>query len=166
MWLRVLRSVFNLCCNCWTYVIVGPTLARDVPFSAVYWALYEESKRYLTSLFDRRDTRGASFLAPFLAGAGSGSIASLISNPFDVVKTRRQALAFGPESTSTPKKTYNTFSMMRVVVEEEGWSALMSGAAARVIRISLACSIMITAYETGKSYFRKRKMISDESIKA
>ena len=121
----------------WRYLWngLGPTLWRDVPFSAIYWygyealkerayrqwgggsgsgngngyedgdvgrrlgssrgggreSLEEHRRRQLmagkkTSEFTYGQTLGVSFMS----GAASGGVASLITQPFDVVKTRRQ----------------------------------------------------------------------------
>ncbi|KAH9946673.1 mitochondrial carrier domain-containing protein [Amylocystis lapponica] len=65
---------------------LGPTLWRDVPFSGIYWAGYETWKR----AFGRRGMSGPQ--VAFASGAISGTTAALLTSPFDVLKTRRQAL--------------------------------------------------------------------------
>jgi hypothetical protein len=63
-----------------------PTLWRDVPFSAFYWVGVER----LRSHFGGKDRSLHTFRVHFLSAAISGSIASALTHPFDVVKTRRQ----------------------------------------------------------------------------
>ena len=78
---------------------VGVTLLRDVPFSAVYWACYEDFK---VRLDYTRQHRPRPFFPPMfspmgaslLAAASSGSRAAILTFPFDVIKTQQQA-AFG-----------------------------------------------------------------------
>ncbi|KAI8077700.1 mitochondrial carrier domain-containing protein [Halteromyces radiatus] len=65
-----------------------PTMLRDVPFSAIYWMMYEELKRDLHA--DHQKTHLQQFQFSFLAGATSGTVAAVVTTPFDVVKTRRQ----------------------------------------------------------------------------
>lgn len=50
---------------------LGPTLLRDVPFSAMYWYNYEMGKRWLC---ERNHTREPTFAITFLSGAASGSV--------------------------------------------------------------------------------------------
>ncbi|PNF33718.1 Solute carrier family 25 member 40 [Cryptotermes secundus] len=62
---------------------LGSTLLRDVPFSGIYWFHYEKIKGILSPGVP-------SFGVSFVAGAAAGSIASVATNPFDVVKTHQQ----------------------------------------------------------------------------
>ena len=74
---------------------VGPTLWRDVPFSGLYWAGYETCKRRL----GRLGYEGAG--VAFVSGAVSGTTAALLTSPFDVLKTRRQALLMAATTKTT-----------------------------------------------------------------
>ncbi|XP_069504485.1 mitochondrial glutathione transporter SLC25A40 isoform X2 [Ambystoma mexicanum] len=65
----------------------GPTVLRDVPFSAIYWYNYEHGKNWLCQTYNRVEP---SVTISFAAGAASGAVAAVITLPFDVVKTRRQ----------------------------------------------------------------------------
>ncbi|KAG7282158.1 hypothetical protein CRUP_034905 [Coryphaenoides rupestris] len=49
----------------------GPTLLRDVPFSAMYWYNYERGKAWMC---DRYGTTEPTFAITFLSGAASGSV--------------------------------------------------------------------------------------------
>ena len=71
-----------------------PTLWRDVPFSGMYWLTYERTKARLEDLQLARSqapTFGSQFRISFLSGAAAGSVAALVTQPFDVVKTQVQA---------------------------------------------------------------------------
>jgi solute carrier family 25 protein 39/40 len=116
---------------------LGATLWRDVPFSGLYWAGYETGKK----LFKARGFDGAP--ASFVSGATSGIFAALVTSPFDVIKTRRQAMIMS-SSTST---TTSTFPMLAQVVRTEGVSALYAGLGPRMVKIAPACGIMIACYE-------------------
>lgn len=51
----------------------GPTLLRDVPFSAMYWYNYEKGKMWLC---ERYNTREPTFAITFTSGAVSGSVSA------------------------------------------------------------------------------------------
>lgn len=77
-------------------------------------------------------------------------IAATLTNPFDVVKTRRQALdspirpRSGPHS---PAQLTKTFAILFNVAKREGWPALMRGLTPRLAKVGPACGIMIGCYE-------------------
>ena len=66
---------------------LSPMLLRDVPFSVLYWLCYEYFKLEFT-----RSWLGDRYAAiiPFLSGSMSGTIAAVVTNPLDVVKTHMQ----------------------------------------------------------------------------
>merc|ERR1719397_2006740 len=67
---------------------LGPTLARDVPFSSLYLAFYDLLKQKVAS---QTQLAGISPEAAHMtAGLGAGLLASLVTQPADVVKTQMQ----------------------------------------------------------------------------
>ncbi|KAF9453758.1 mitochondrial carrier [Macrolepiota fuliginosa MF-IS2] len=116
---------------------LGPTLWRDVPFSGLYWASYEGWK----SFFARRGYEGAS--VAFVSGAASGIISALITSPFDVLKTRRQALIMSASNVEFRR----TIPLLLRIVRTEGVPALFAGILPRVVKIAPACGIMISCFE-------------------
>lgn len=114
-----------------------PTLWRDVPFSGLYWASYEGMK----GQFEKRGRSGPS--VAFICGATSGTVAALLTSPFDVLKTRGQALVM-----STPgQQRMNALPLIQQIVRTEGVSALFAGLGPRIAKIAPACGIMIACYE-------------------
>ncbi|KAH7731927.1 carrier protein [Aphelenchoides avenae] len=63
------------------------TMLRDIPFSGLYWSGYEFFKSLLLAHLGRERTN---FYVSFACGATSGTIAAVLTLPFDVVKTHRQ----------------------------------------------------------------------------
>ena len=59
---------------------LAPTLLRDVPFSGIYVVLYRAFK----------PQSGGGPMGDFLAGLASGLLSTLVTHPFDVIKTRAQ----------------------------------------------------------------------------
>lgn len=153
------------------------TMWRDVPFSGLYWWGYEEVKKGLVtarhnaphipgSISDSSYSASA-FLDSFIAGATSGSVAALVTTPFDVGKTRQQVYRhmddqalqaaqraspspsiFIPEQLSLPRFLLHIF-------QEEGFAGLFRGWAARCLKVAPACAIMISTYELGKRMARE-----------
>jgi solute carrier family 25, member 39/40 len=63
------------------------TLYRDVPFSAIYWSGYESSRHYLHQRFGSEDSNP---FFNFISGFFSGVVSSVVTHPFDVIKTQHQ----------------------------------------------------------------------------
>ncbi|CAG8980514.1 hypothetical protein HYALB_00002511 [Hymenoscyphus albidus] len=158
------------------------TLWRDVPFSGLYWWGYESIRGALTEMRERsrgrsvergdprararsrtrsqsRENHRNTFTDSFLAGATSGAVASFVTMPFDVGKTRRQVFvdsapvaagvkkALAPEERPMPRFLLHIF-------REEGFAGLWRGWIPRTLKTAPACAIMISSYEVGKRAFR------------
>uniref|UniRef100_A0AAV2MCP1 Mitochondrial glutathione transporter SLC25A40 n=2 Tax=Knipowitschia caucasica TaxID=637954 RepID=A0AAV2MCP1_KNICA len=132
---------------------LGPTLLRDVPFSAMYWYNYERAKAFLCQ---RYNTTEPTLSISFISGALSGSFASIVTLPFDVVKTRRQVELGELQAKNLSCRGSSTFTCMRRIVAEQGFSGLFAGFLPRLIKVAPACAIMISTYEFGKAFFRKQ----------
>ncbi|KAF8642396.1 hypothetical protein AX16_009664 [Volvariella volvacea WC 439] len=124
---------------------LGPTLWRDVPFSGIYWASYEAWK----GEFRNHGHQGPA--VAFSSGAVSGVTAALLTSPFDVLKTRRQALLMSGSNA----RIVGTISLMSHIARTEGVSALFAGLMPRVAKIAPACGIMIACYEGVGKYLTK-----------
>ena len=166
------------------------TMWRDVPFSGIYWWGYEVIRNGLTDLRDpphsktrpRSKFRGgendtATFVDSFAAGAVSGGVASIVTTPFDVGKTRQQVLAHSPKDASGSKGPSSKLektalrpedrSMPRFLYsiwKEEGTAGLFRGWAARCLKVAPACAIMISSYEVGKKMARRMNEKKAEGI--
>ena len=66
---------------------LGPMLCRDVPFSCTYWLVYERLRRRSVAAHPEHEL---STCASFASGGAAGALATLLTMPLDVVKTRRQ----------------------------------------------------------------------------
>lgn len=102
---------------------VGTTMWRDVPFSMVYWLGYENLKSGFGC--DRRGTEdkqrsSADFLLrSFAAGAVSGVVSSLLTHPFDVVKTQRQVAITAEGACVFPKAVWIVVVTLRVYARRD-----------------------------------------------
>jgi solute carrier family 25 protein 39/40 len=130
---RALRSL-------WTGV--GATLARDVPFSGLYWAMVEPIRKNLLPP-EGATSEVEVMLANVAAGGISGGLSGAITTPLDVVKTRTQ-LQMGTD--------HPLVRTLASILKNEGASGLFSGWSARAAKAAPACAIVLSAYEMLKFY--------------
>ncbi|XP_068118182.1 mitochondrial glutathione transporter SLC25A39 [Hyperolius riggenbachi] len=133
----------------------GPTVLRDVPFSALYWFNYELVKKKLNKSWG---ASGNQFLINFTSGAVSGAVAAVLTLPFDVVKTHRQIELGDMDLGSSKRRGSSTWGAMRRIRAESGTRGLYAGFMPRVIKVAPACAIMISSYEFGKKFFEERNL--------
>ena len=157
------------------------TLWRDVPFSAFYWLGYETFKDSLSNFRERsrgrrfyaddstRKTRSRSqnqedhtviFADSFISGALSGSLASILTMPFDVAKTRLQVFkdsrhSSGGEIRIIAPEERSTLRFLWHIFKQEGIMGLWKGWVARTLKIAPACAIMISSFEISKRMARE-----------
>lgn len=124
------------------------TLWRDVPFSGVYWSAYETFKAKLLRTQYFHGSVDA-FTPSFIAGSAAGALASIITQPFDVGKTRRQIASC--ESAGQ----MSMIPLLTKMVREEGLGSLYVGSVPRILKVAPSCAIMISSYEVGKQLFDK-----------
>lgn len=138
------------------------TLWRDVPFSGIYWASYEYSKKSFFPNLKENNSGDSStlshFLQSFIAGSVSGTVAGILTHPFDVGKTRLQIsmnerMNGSSLSESELKASRNMFLFLNRIRVNEGFGALFAGITPRIIKIAPSCAIMISTYEVGKRLF-------------
>ncbi|KAI6241622.1 hypothetical protein M3Y99_00322800 [Aphelenchoides fujianensis] len=140
---------------------LAATFLRDIPFSAVYWTLYESMKQRALVQMKKQKT---DFAISFVCGATSGTIASVLTHPFDVVKTHRQ-ITLGEVRRSSKSScrigtvgtNKSTMKVMREIVRSEGFRGLFAGLTPRIAKVAPACATMIGSYEYLKNWLRRKK---------
>ncbi|KAK9815798.1 hypothetical protein WJX72_009672 [[Myrmecia] bisecta] len=123
------------------YTGVGATLARDVPFSAIYWGLLEPIRSSLTPTDGRHIPHSETLGINFLAGCIGGAAAAAITTPLDVVKTRVQL-------TENQHRRMPILRTMQEIAQGGGGPrGLFVGAGPRAARAAPACAIVLACYE-------------------
>ena len=103
---------------------LAPTLVRDIPFSAIYWVCVENMKIALDGSYD--DTPTEKMSKALIAGASSGMIATVVTTPFDVIKTKVQTC---PNTNSRP-----IWKISRDILRSDGSGAFFVGLAPRIAK--------------------------------
>ncbi|GBN72280.1 Mitochondrial glycine transporter [Araneus ventricosus] len=112
-----------------------PTLLRDAPFSGIYLMFYTQTKKMVPS-----SVRENVLNVPINFGCGvvAGILASAITQPADVIKTKMQLY---------PQK-YNTAPVaVTLVFKDNGFRGFFIGMVPRVVRRTLMAAMAWTVYE-------------------
>ncbi|GAB9465404.1 hypothetical protein Gpo141_00002812 [Globisporangium polare] len=143
---------------------LGATLARDIPFSALYWFGIETAKEYLSPRVNIQDAQQRQVAVALLSGVIAGTFATVATHPFDVIKTRTQVTIYSSEAGSAPPQS--SLQMLRQVWRQEGLAGLSAGLVPRVAKVAPACAIMIGTYEAAKLAFdqhAQRQQLEDHA---
>mmetsp|Transcript_6491 Transcript_6491/g.7050 ORF Transcript_6491/g.7050 Transcript_6491/m.7050 type:complete len:555 (+) Transcript_6491:198-1862(+) len=121
------------------YTGFAATVARDLPFNAIYFTLFAGFKKLL------EDKDGEVGIYQILAsGAGAGGIAAAFDTPADTVKTRLQ----------NGKGKYNgMLDCIQKMYKTEGLYSFFKGTQTRVMVIMPLFAITFTSFEVLQKYF-------------
>jgi len=114
---------------------LGPTLVRDVPFSGLYLMFYEQLKTWVPEEVSRTQSSAA---VHFSCGLVAGLLASLVTQPADVIKTRLQL-----SSGSGLRLTGAVLQIYR----DRGLGGFTTGLVPRSLRRTLMAALAWTVYE-------------------
>ncbi|XP_011497699.1 PREDICTED: solute carrier family 25 member 38-like isoform X2 [Ceratosolen solmsi marchali] len=112
-----------------------PTLLRDAPYSGLYLMFYTELKKLTSNQFPRY---GDLLTIHFGCGVTAGILASLITHPADVIKTKMQLY---------PDKYKNLRSTFFFMYSKFGIFGYFEGIVPRMIRRTLMTAMAWTVYE-------------------
>ncbi|XP_053181286.1 mitochondrial glycine transporter B-like isoform X2 [Scomber japonicus] len=110
------------------------TLLRDAPFSGIYVMFYSQAKKSMP-----QEVTSSAYipLVNFSAGVVAGVLASLVTQPADVVKTHIQV---------SPSH-WRTSDAIRYIYMEHGLRGFFRGAVPRSLRRTLMAAMAWTVYE-------------------
>ncbi|KAL4976752.1 mitochondrial carrier domain-containing protein [Aspergillus desertorum] len=166
-------------------------VGRNLPFTGINFPIFEAIKGYLLERRHRQHGytvhnsagvgawkeigRGRGGQEPVyeravltgIAASISGSIASVITTPIDVVKTRMMLAASGCDSPSgssyasggkeVTKKQGSVWAVGKRIFNDEGVKGLFRGGAIRVVWTAVSLSIYLSMYEGGRFFLEKRR---------
>ncbi|XP_021413845.2 mitochondrial glycine transporter B [Oncorhynchus mykiss] len=111
------------------------TLLRDAPFSGLYVMFYSQGKNTLPQEIS---TSPYAALANFSCGILAGVLASLVTQPADVVKTHVQV---------SPHLYRRTADAVRYIYNEHGFQGFFRGGVPRSLRRTMIAAMAWTVYE-------------------
>lgn len=132
-----------------------PTLFRDAPFSGLYFMFYTQTKQiiakgscdFIITFYVDNNTKflfldylNSSYSAPihFTCGMTSGVLASIVTQPADVLKTKMQLY---------PSKFNGIWSCVIYVHSKYGFKGYFKGMVPRMLRRTLMATMAWTVYE-------------------
>ncbi len=125
------------------------TISRDVPWNALSFMFFAQSKALFTKITGETPTTNQNLML----GAFSGMAAAVIMTPVDVVKTR---LMVGSAAGKGIAAT------MTSIVKEEGAATLMKGVVPRVLYLAPLASMTLSFYEAfGQAIIKARNARED-----
>lgn len=124
----------------------GLSVVTYSPSSAVWWASYGSSQRFIWRLLDQGGKYDESspsvqkiMLVQAAGGIIAGATASCITTPLDTIKTRLQVM--GNDNRSSIKQ------VAKDLIKEDGWKGLYRGFGPRFFSMSAWGTSMILTYE-------------------
>lgn len=117
---------------------IQATLMRDTLFSATYFTIMENLYIYLKPTHDEKNAR-------LISSIVGGSLAVLLTHPFDVTKTMLQTRNCCYENYQT-----RPFAALKVIVQKEGLVTLTQGLVPRFTKLVPGVVVYISLYEMFK----------------
>jgi len=110
------------------------TIARDAPYSGLYYMFYSQQKYVLQAAYQRDLTAWDTFGC----GIAAGGLACVATHPADVIKTQMQL---------HPYRYRSTKHCVVTIVHEKGMGALVRGMVPRCLRKTLISALSWTVFE-------------------
>lgn len=123
------------------------TLVRDLPFSALQFAFYEEFRRWAFDLSNKNAEKdNLNVLSELVTGAAAGGLAGIITTPLDVIKTRMQTQNTSA-NTGQILTSNSILKSLNFVYKSQGLVGLFSGVGPRFVWTSIQSSVMLLLYQ-------------------
>lgn len=154
----------------------GTLVARNLPFTAMQFPLFEYLRERIQHKWRQRQRQqqqeqekkeqsvSERALITALSAGLAGGVAATITTPIDVVKTRVMLAASGEggQQKSTSSGSSGAFAVGKEIYRKEGIHGLFKGGSLRAGWTALGLGLYLSAYETGRMYFEKRREDKDK----
>lgn len=133
------------------YASYRTTVIMNAPFTAAHFSTYEAAKNGLKNRWPERANE-ETLVVHVVAGGAAGALASALTTPLDVVKTRLQCQGVNGA------RRFNRSSVLDVlgsIWEKEGPRALLGGLKPRVLFHTPAAAICWATYEASKNFLQQ-----------
>jgi len=124
-----------------------PQLWRNAVWNGIYFGIIGTCRQMMP--VPAGASKGQKMFTDFLTGAVGGGIATTFNTPFDVVKSRMQNQAAGPNL----KYTWS-WPSLATIYREEGFRALFKGYGPRMVRLGPGGGIMLVAFDKVSEWIR------------
>lgn len=169
-------------------------VARNLPFTAMQFPLFEFLRTEIYGLRERRGSRSGTLLetgmVTAISAGSAGTLAAVATTPIDVVKTRimlaaaghdgegqrekviKEMLAQGKDAKSEIEKAQRAarggraggLAVGKEILRSEGVKGLFRGGALRGAWTALGSGLYLGVYESGRRFLEKRR-VGDEDTR-
>lgn len=122
---------------------LSATLLRDAPFSGLYLMFYTQTKKLIKENEIFEDPNAP--MLHFMSGVLAGCMASVVTQPADVVKTHMQLY---------PDKYKRVSYVVTYVLQKDGPKGFLRGIVPRTVRRTLMAALAWTVYEQVMTSFK------------
>lgn len=132
------------------YASYRTTVIMNAPYTAVHFSTYEAAKKVLKGISPEK-ANDEDLIVHLIAGGAAGALASAVTTPLDVVKTRLQCQGVnGADRFSSS----SLVDVVTKIIEKEGPRALLRGLKPRVLFHTPAAAICWSTYEASKTFLQ------------
>lgn len=153
---------------------VGPTLMRDVPFSAIYWVSIESMRDFWRKRRDQEHRQHGRIINPsttqqfgqaLINGSVSGMIAAAATTPLDVVKTRMQVVDMPRELMAEVVSSMPNDTLVCDVCDQGGAQAFQVKGVCHTVELEAGMTVKVEAIQRPQSAMQiTRSIIENEGL--
>lgn len=131
------------------------TLIRDLPFSALQFAFYEEFHQWAQNFVGKGNDMGIGL--ELATGALAGGLSGVITTPLDVVKTRIQTQVNTSTSTNPNRVLVSNSALrgLKTVYITEGIKGVFAGVGPRLFWTTIQSSVMLLIYQESLKFLEQ-----------